>query len=273
MSQTLDPQSRPAPRLRVAGHFGELIQGRLGAGGPLALISLPCPALWVECCFDIAPNDDLIGPKRLNALCRALNIPTPTQRPGLLATMPPGGGAGSSTAGLVAYARALGFTGTPETLADICASVEGASDPLMFPKPERLLFAPREGRVLASLPPLPRFDMVGGFFGPVQRTDPTDMAFPDIADLVQDWQPGMSLQTMATLASTSARRTLNQRGPQGDPTESLAMTLGAVGWMIAHTGNARGLIYAPGTAPLSAKDALRNAGFKGVISFAAGGEP
>ena len=30
---------------RVAGHFGEFLQGRLGAEGPVALVTLPCPAL------------------------------------------------------------------------------------------------------------------------------------------------------------------------------------------------------------------------------------
>ncbi len=56
--------------------------------------------------------------------------------------MMPGGGAGSSTAGLVALARALGFSGTPDDLARLCVAIEAASDPLMFPHAERLLFAP-----------------------------------------------------------------------------------------------------------------------------------
>ena len=30
---------------RAPGHFGEFLQGVLGVGGPVALITLPCPAL------------------------------------------------------------------------------------------------------------------------------------------------------------------------------------------------------------------------------------
>ncbi|TMV63484.1 propanediol utilization protein, partial [Thioclava sp. BHET1] len=30
---------------RATGHFGELLQGRLGPDGPLALVTLPCPPL------------------------------------------------------------------------------------------------------------------------------------------------------------------------------------------------------------------------------------
>lgn len=271
MSQSLSPLHAAPTRLRVAGHFGELMQGRLGPDGPLALISLPCPALWVECAGSF-PADTLISAERLDALCAALTLPRPIRAPGLNATMPPGGGAGSSTAGLVALARALGFTGTPETLALACARVEGASDPLMFTHAERLLFAPRTGRILRRLPALPRFEVLGGFFGPVQRTDPQDVAFPDIADLVAAWQPGLGLAALASLASQSARRTLALRGPTPDPTEGLAKELGAAGWMIAHTGNARGLIFAPETIAPEAADTLRRAGFADVVQFSGGGD-
>lgn len=267
----------PAPfayeprRARVAGHFGELIQGRLGPDGPIALISLPCPALWVECAATLRADDHLIGPNRMAALCTLLDLPVPAVCPGLAATMPLGGGAGSSTAALVAVARTLGYAGSPETLARACAAVEGASDPLMFPQSERLLFAPREGRVLQSLPALPEFTVLGGFFGPTIRTDPADTAFPDIADLVAHWLPDMTLTQMAALATTSARRTLALRVPTPDPTEGLAADLGAAGWLIAHTGNARGLIFAPGAVPDRATDHMAAAGFSGVLSFSAGG--
>ena len=164
------PRPVPAPTapLRVHGHFGELLQGRLGAGGPLALVSLPCPALWVE---PAEPGDPaLIGPRRLRALCAALDLPFPGTLPRLRATMPPGGGAGSSTAALVAVALTLGYDGPPDALARACVAAEGASDPLMFPRAERLLFAPRLGQVLRRLPALPRFSVIGGFLGPGLRT-------------------------------------------------------------------------------------------------------
>ena len=43
---------------RVAGHFGELIQGRLGTAGPVVLISLPCPALTVTATAIAAHDPD-----------------------------------------------------------------------------------------------------------------------------------------------------------------------------------------------------------------------
>lgn len=255
---------RHEPTLRVGGHFGELLQGRVG--GVLALVSLPCPALWVGVGGAAMPG--LIGPRRVARLCAALDLPVPPAVPPLSATMPPGGGAGSSTAALVALARWLGWQGSPETLARACVAAEGASDPLMFPAPERLLFAPRQGRVLRALPPLPAFQVLGGFLGEGQRTDPEDHDFPDIDDLLADW-PG-DLPRMAALSSESARRTLAHRGPSGDPTATLAQDLGALGWLIAHTGSARGLIFAPGTLPRHGTAALAEAGFSGILSFPGG---
>lgn len=263
MSLTTD-QTAP-PRLCIAGHFGELLQGRVE--GRLALVSLPCPVLAVR--SGGAQTPGLIGPRRVRALCRALGLPVPATLPALGADMPPGGGAGSSTAALVAVARALGWEGPPEALARACVLAEGASDPLMFPQPERLLFAPREGVVLRALPPLPRFEVVGGFLGEGMRTDADDLDFPEIADLLADW-PG-DLPRMAAQVSESARRTLAHRGPAGDPTAALADDLGALGWLIAHTGSARGLIFAPGAVPSGAAAALAGVGMTGVIHFAGGG--
>lgn len=261
------PTATPAP-VRVAGHFGELMQGRLGPTGPLALISLPCPALWVQ--ID-GLDAGLLGPRRVEILCRELGLPEPKLIPSIAATMPPGGGAGSSTAALVALARWLGFDGTPAELALACVAAEGASDPLMMPDAERLLFAPRQGRVLEDMPVLPPFTVLGGFLGAGQRTDPEDEAFPDIDDLVERWRLGPDLTGMARLTSESAQRTLDKRGPAGDPTADLARETGALGWIIAHTGSARGLIFPRGAVPAPAADALREAGFTGVLRFDGGG--
>lgn len=261
------PVALAAP-LRVAGHFGELLQGRLGPEGPVALVSLPCPALWVEVG---APDAGLLGPRRVAALCRALGLAVPAALPPIGATMPPGGGAGSSTAALVALARWLGFDGPPEVLARACVAAEGASDPLMLPQAEQLLFAPREGRVIERFAPLPEFEVLGGFLGEGQRTRAEDNTFPDIADLVARWRTGPDLPAMAALASESAQRTLALRGPSDDPTGALARQLGALGWMIAHTGSARGLIFAPGAVPPGAEAALAVAGFRSILRINGGG--
>ena len=266
--------------LRIPGHFGELMQGRLGAQGPLALISLPCPALVVTGHFKPSQNFALhcggqrpLLPARATALLRALELPT-KGRFLLRAQMPVGGGAGASTAALVALASLAGWRGEAAMLAKACLAVEGATDPLMFANPERMLWASRRAELLAELPALPAFTVIGGFFGPGQRTDPADSRFPDISDLLPDWQQAAvasDLPRLAALASTSAERTLDLRGAGNDPIRSLAADLGALGYVIAHTGAARGRIYAPGAVPAMAGPALRQAGLRGMVQFRAGG--
>src|SRR5690606_1983118 len=144
----------------------------------------------------------------------------------------------------------------------------------MYAAPERMLWASRTGRKVASLPALPAMEIVGGFFGPPRRTEAADQAFPDIADLVRGWTAAAQagdLPAIAALASESARRTLAMRGPQDDPTAGLARSAGALGFLIAHTGAARALIFAPGTMPSDAGARLRAAGFRQAITFMAGG--
>lgn len=258
------PTPDPITRHRVAGHFGELVQGR--SGGVVAVISLPCPVLGVV----VGPGADALPPGGA-ALLAALGLPAP---PGVRVDygMPRGGGAGSSTAALVGLARMAGWTGPAARLARACAGAEGASDPLMFKAPERLVFASRQGRVLARLPPLARAEVVGGFLGPDTPTDPLDDAFPDVADLLAAWPAAcVDPAQWATLAAESARRTLALRGPAHDPTEGLARDAGALGWVIAHTGSARGLVFAPGRVPPGLDRRLASLGFRQPLRFVVGG--
>lgn len=263
-----------ASTIVVAGHFGELMQGRIGPEGPVALITLPCPALTVEA--RRAPVSDphgLLPAARARALLRRLGLPDPGPV-ALAATMPRGGGAGASTAALVAYARLAGSQHNPSELALACVAVEGASDPLMFSAPERLLWASRQAAVLEALPALPAFDVLGGFFGPNRRTDPADDDFPDIADLVTPWASAAraeDLTSLARLAATSAERSLARRGHLPDPTARLATQCGALGHVIAHTGSARGLLFGPGTIPRFAPALLAAHGFRRIVTFGAGG--
>lgn len=255
----------------VAGHFGELLQGRLGDAGPVALVTLPCPALRVVLTaragrFALHQPDGRAIP-----LAEARRLFPFQARLTLRADMPLGGGAGVSTAARVALLR-LGGMDASADLAAACHASEGATDPLMFPDPARLLWASREGRVLAALPPLPRFDIIGGFYGPPRRTDALDINFPDISDLAAAWPAACSnLAEMARLATQSAHRCLALRGPAGDPTPALAARLGALGWTMAHTGSARGLIFAPGTVPEGAQADLRASGFSTITRFSLGG--
>ncbi len=264
---------------RVAGHFGELMQGRLGAAGPVVLISLPCPVLGVTArasAAQILSIDCPTGPILTVPLARkfltGLGLPHAVSVT-LTAEMPLGGGAGSSTAALVALARLCGWEGAAADLARACLAVEGATDPLMFDRPQHLLWASRCAEIVSPLPDLPAFEILGGFYGSPRQTDATDQNFPDVTDLVADWAVAASakdLPAVAKLAATSAQRSLALRGPANDPTAHLARDLGALGHVIAHTGSARGLIFAPSQVPDNASAALTKAGFKGIVQFTAG---
>lgn len=258
---------------RVHGHFGEILQGRLGPVGPVVLVTCPSAAFWAEATVAASRTLSLhgspaVGRERLVALLNGLGLPL-RGRFVLRVSMPPGGGAGASTAGLLALARAVGVQPSPD-LMSLVRQIEGASDPLVFPAPERLVWASRLGQVVETLPPLPRFEVLGGFLGQGQRTDARDMRFADVSDLVAGLR-GCDLETLGAVAAEAARRTLALRGPAGDPTEGLARDLGALGWLIAHTGSARGLIFAPGMVPEGSHASLRAAGFCKITRFRAGG--
>ena len=266
--------------VRVPGHFGELLQGRLGPKGLVVLVTLPCPALAVRATlaagerFSLSKSSaPILSEARAAAFLAALKLPI-RGRIGIEAEMPPGGGAGVSTAALVALARLAGWQGDDLVLALACIAVEGASDPLMLPLPSQILWASRRGEILDTLPPPPAMEVIGGFYGPPRRTDPADEDFPDIADLIPQWHlatQASDLRQVASLASISAARTQAHRGAQSDPTASLAADLGALGHVIAHTGSARGLIFAPGSVPAGAKAALEAAELQGVVQFRVGG--
>ena len=254
--------------MRVAGHFGEWLQGVLD--GEVALVTLPCPALAAHV-TRVAGGAALSAPDVPNPhlLLRALGLPEEGRFETRL-DMPPGGGAGASTASLVALARAAGARADPETLAAACLAAEGAVDPLMRPAPDTCLWAPRAARALRALPPPPAAEIVGGFLGRGARTDPEDRDFAEIGDLVALWEEAAGdddLVRCAALASVSAASCSALRGPADEPTPDLARALGALGWARAHTGSARALIFAPGAAPKRAEAALAEAGMTGILRF------
>jgi len=248
----------------IAGHFGEWLQGRLGPDGPLALVTLACTVAPVE----QDGTDPLMPASVIAAFCDALGVADPGI--GLVARMPLGAGTGASTAALIAIARAAGVT-DPDRVRAACLTAEGASDPLMLPRPDAVLWAPREGRVLREGRTPPRAQIVGGFFGPPTPTDPADIAFPDIADLADAWSAAETLDDHARIATESALRCTALRGPANDPTRLLAADLGALGHARAHTGSARALIFAPGTAPDGAEQALAQSGLAAPLQFVTGG--
>ncbi|SMX36923.1 hypothetical protein [Maliponia aquimaris] len=257
----------------VAGHFGEWLQGRLGPDGPLVLVTLACAVRGVHAerlgdgPLRIEGTPPPVSVDQARLCLEALGAPAKGQyafRPDLA----PGGGAGMSTAALVGLARLAGIDGAE--VARACLAAEGASDPLMWPAPDRLLWASRQAETLRHLGPVPRCEILGGFWGGPSRTDPKDIQFPDVTDLVSSWDSA-DLRGKARLASLSATRCTALRGPVDDPMADLAERLGALGHSRAHTGSARALIFAPGTVPSGAAAVLAAAGLTGVFQFATGG--
>ena len=264
-------------RAVVGGHFGEWLQGRMGPKGPVALVTLPCPALASRVWFQDASaltidGPDPATPELIGRFLARLRLPVHGRfQIGL--DMPMGGGAGASTATLIAIARAAGFDGRTEDLIAACLATEGASDPLMLPAPDQVLWASREGRVLTQLTAPPVCEVIGGFWGDHIKTRAQDNDFPDISDLVKEWVAAAKvgdLGRLAALSSASAQACTAARGPAGDPTADLARSLGALGWVRAHTGSARGLIFAVGTVPQSTAEALAEAGLRDLVQFQAG---
>ncbi|WP_146592111.1 hypothetical protein [Puniceibacterium confluentis] len=262
---------------RVTSHFGEWLQGRLGPEGPVVLVTLACADIHVDA--DHAPSPDLelhhatpgaVTLPQLRDLLRCLGKPA-SGIFRLAGNAPPGAGAGASTAALVALARSVGAD--EARLPAACLAVEGASDPLMLPQPDSVLWASRQGVVLDHLPPPPCCDILGGYLGAPVPTVAADQRFADISDLVAAWREASGagdLARLAALASEAACRTTGLRGPVPDPVPDLARTLGALGHARAHTGSARALIFAPGAVPAGAGAVLEQAGLTGVFSFRTG---
>lgn len=255
---------------RVAGHFGEWMQGRLGPRGPLALVTVPCEALAVTALAEpgVFGVEGAVPADTARAFFEALGgVPPLGFR--LVADAVPGGGAGVSTASLMAMAAAAGVSGD---LAAAARTAEGAVDPLMLDRPGDVLWASREARVVEVLGPPPEVEIAGGFFGPPERTRAKDLAFPDIADLVGFWRGAVAREDRAALAgiaTEAARRTTALRGPEGDPTDELARETGALGWIRAHTGSARGLIFPPCKVPGGIVARLAEAGLESPLVFRA----
>lgn len=135
----------------VAGHFGEWLQGRAGPDGEVALVTLACSVQGVSVSWDPAENLDvtdasgLLDAGRAAVFLAAAGLPA-FGRIAVTPDLPPGGGAGMSTAALVALGRAVGAD--DDRIAAACLAAEGAVDPLMLDAPDLVLWAPRSAQVL-----------------------------------------------------------------------------------------------------------------------------
>ncbi len=255
----VDPRCAPeAAVAEIAGHLGELAQGRLGPGGSVALVTLPCPGLvsrvgYVPARGPLAAAEP-VSAKALAAARLALGETAAGDWGGRLSIARPavpGLGLGSSTAetlGAVrAVARAFGLRLSPEREAALCLAAEGAVDPLMWQAP--VVFASREGRVIERLPPLPPMRVVGGAAGPPSPTDPADSRFPDLPDVFAELVAAMrdgDADRVARAASRSAEANQARNpNPLWGPIRALARRHGALGIAVSHTGPAIALLLSP----------------------------
>ncbi|MEL6577109.1 MAG: propanediol utilization protein, partial [Pseudomonadota bacterium] len=212
----LPPQSLPPRKVALTGHFGEFLQGRLGAEGPVALVTLPCPVARAEVAFTPRAHAPLVASGPLAPLLRCAATAARGQGMRVLGgvlhlrhNVPPGGGAGLSTMAALGTIRALRGPSDAAPEAALCLAFEGATDPLMHAEPGRLLWASRQARIVETLPPPPRFTVAAGFLGPPLRTDPASTDFADIADLVDRWRRAAQAgdaPAAAAIATASAER-------------------------------------------------------------------
>jgi uncharacterized protein involved in propanediol utilization len=283
MNQNPAPGVNPNPgpaATEIAGHFGELAQGRLGPDGPVALVTLPCPVLVTRVGYTPTRGPlraaEPVSEKALAAARLALDEIGAAGWGGSLAIdrpAVPGLGLGSSTAEALGAVRAVaGAFATrlpPEREAALCLAVEGAVDPLMWPRP--VLFASRQGRVVAPLGPLPPLRIVGGTAGPPQPTDPADDRFPDASALFRSLTAAIGAGDLPALAAAAgASAAANQArnpNPAWEAMQALARRHGALGLVVSHTGPAIGLILAPESDDEALPGALRELGLAAVTDY------
>lgn len=266
--------------VRVAGHFGELAQGRLGRGGPVALVTLPCSALVTKVLFRPAPGPLVADASDSTKLAAAARLVLSTVAgPGwggrleVRRAASPGGGTGQSTADVLgairAVAGAFGRRFPPEEEAGLCLTAEGAVDPLMHEAP--VLFASRAARIIRRLGPLPHLRVVGGFAGPGMPTDPGDDDFPEIARLFARLAAAIRAGDVAALAGAArASADLNQArnpNPAWAGVLETGRRAGALGPVVAHTGSAIGLMLAPGAAVEPVRAEFAALGLAQIIAF------
>lgn len=257
------PPPRPAEG-RAHGHCGELLQGRLGPGGPVALVTLPWPDLATRAWFAPAPgaplmvrvrapgaHDPQVARRAARAVLAALGRPGWGGRLILANPAPVGGGAGSSSmdalASIRAVAAAFGGRFRPEQEAALALKAEPAVDPLMHDAP--VFFASREGRALAEMPPAPKLLAVGGFDGPGRETALAVPSCLDVTELAARLATAFASRDLAEIGrvatlSAEADQAQNPK-PHWAEIGVLAKETGALGVAVSHSGSAVALLFSP----------------------------
>jgi uncharacterized protein involved in propanediol utilization len=280
------------------GHHGELLQGQFPDAESQtrsALVTLPCPLFRATAAFDAEPGAPLTAdrdtPKAAAAArltLRRLGLDDWGGRLEVRSDIPRGRGMGSSTADVVAAARAVaGAAGRNLSAADLAAiavAAESASDSLMYDRPT--LFAQRDGVALEvfgrSLPP---FTVVGAdLAGDGPGVDTLAMPLPrytgwDLAEfqaLRGAVRRALILGDPVLLAQVATASTrINQRHRPLRGLDGLLAGYGAwgvLGVQVAHSGTVVGLLCRSGDRESAAlaERGLRAAGGTRTWSFDVG---
>lgn len=243
------------------GTFGELIQGALPPYGRDFLVTFPV-ARWSHARFRPEPGAALrVEPadRTKSATLAARMLASHGLPPGglltLRGTLPVGKGMASSSADLVASARAIAdayhLVCEPVEIEDLIRDIE-PSDGVMYDG--AVAFCHREVRLLAAFGPLPRLTVIGVDEGGVIDTVafnkvPKAYTLDDmyeyeimLADAYDAVKSG-DAAALGELATRSAR--MNQRlVPKRllDPALDLSRRFGALGVVAAHSGTALGVL-------------------------------
>jgi uncharacterized protein involved in propanediol utilization len=253
------------------GHHGELLQGAFMSDGRIArgLVTLPCPMFQTQARARLCPGSDrvVISPswKRKAAraaamVLRELELTGFGADVHVVGNIPTARGFGSSTADVIATARAVvdaaGDTLPDSTVARIAVEAEGASDPLMIDGV--VLFAQREGRTLEQIGRrLPPLEVVGFFTGDASSTGIDTLALPparyspaEIArfdELRTAFDRAVREDDPFAVGSVAAESAwINQAHlpvARLEWIQQVAGQVGAAGIQVAHSGDIAGLLF------------------------------
>lgn len=245
------------------GTCGELVQGITTAG--LAFqVSLPVdmgttievtlgPATLAR--TEVAASAP-VGPKTVRALRAAASAlgldPVRIAVRARRSELPVGAGLGSSTADVVAAARAVagaaGAAFTPDELAALAGAIE-PSDPAMY---EGIVLAPRRGPAIHLFEWTPAFSILALIPPTGPGTTSVDLRpqrrhAAEYDCLLAGLRRAAADQDGAAFAAAAVRSAqlhqpvlANRYFPR---LRALAAETGAAGWNVAHTGSAAGLLY------------------------------
>ncbi|WP_432006742.1 kinase [Streptomyces parvus] len=243
------------------GTFGELLQGALPDGGPDFLVTLPI-ARWATATFEYRSADDSVevSPATKTKARQVAETVLARYADGggtlrLSGALPEGKGLASSSADLVATARAVasavGVELPPRVIEDVLRRIE-PTDGVMYP--EAVAFRHREVRLLDRLGALPPMTIVGIDEGgtvdtlafnriPKNFTDAERDEYALLLDRIRTAVRAGDAAAIGQVATRSAH--LNQRLCRKrtlNAMTALSAEVGGVGVVTAHSGSTIGLL-------------------------------